>query len=149
METTSALHSALDKYPSLITFWSSSSAASPATLLRPRHGKITAASGSNTRVPCAKRDVLPIRTAQNQRVSDRADNCGKRVAVGVARGRMAGAYSQNRWTRTRSLRAWMINFPPIQMIAMGNAGRDFQSLYISVHVIGDSWRGLVDHASAC
>ena len=84
METTSALHSALDKYPSLITFWSSSSASSPATLLRPRHGKITAASGSNTRVPCAKRDVLPIRTAQNQRVSDRAENCGKGVAVGVA-----------------------------------------------------------------
>ena len=149
METTSALHSALDKYPSLITFWSSSSAASPATLLRPRNGKITAASGSNIRVPCAKRDVLPICTAQNQRISDRADNCGERVAVGVARGMMAGAYLQNRWTRTRSLQAWMINFPPIQVIAMGNAGRDLQSLYISVHVIGDSWRGIVDHALAC
>ena len=52
---------------------------------RPRHGKITAASGNNTRVPCAKRDVLPTRTAHNQRVSDRAENCGERVAVGVAR----------------------------------------------------------------
>ena len=52
---------------------------------RPRHGKITAASGNNTRVPCAKRDVLPTRTAHNQRVSDRAENCGEMVAVGVAR----------------------------------------------------------------
>ena len=146
METTSALHSALDKYPSLITFWSSSSAASPATLLRPRHGKTEDATQDKDPAGVRGRGERSMFVAED---SHRRYNAAGTGAVGIAWGRMAGAYSQNRWTRARSLRAWMINFPPIQMIAMGNAGRDFQSLYISVHVIGDSWRGLVDHASAC
>ena len=34
-------------------------------------------------------------------------------------------YATTRWTPTRPLRAWMLNFLPIQMIAIGNAGRDF------------------------
>ena len=75
----------------------------PTLVLRTRHGKITAASGSNARVPCAERDVLPIRTTQNQRVSDRAENCGKKVAVGVARrGDMWGPMEDDAQGATRA-----------------------------------------------
>ena len=65
---------------SLITFWSSSSAASLVTLLRSRHGKIT-----------PSQEAIPAYPAKNgtccrstQQLRDRADNCGKGVAVGVA-----------------------------------------------------------------
>ena len=84
--------------------WSSTTGSHP--VLRPRNEDFDAAQGNKTRVPCAERDALPTRTAQNQKVSFRAELVRERVVekVGVVVGRGPGETSGGRHAEQKAER---------------------------------------------
>ena len=121
-ETTSALHSALastlqvmDHLPEVCLTHTSRTVVHRGAAAQLRRAHLAYGEGGN---------VLSLHNPDPVRSRRCAPDNGVMRKVRATR----KLYATTRWTPTRPLRAWMLNFLPIQMIAIGNAGRDFQSL---------------------